>query len=83
MMPELSAHVCWQLLDKEISMNVIYDKVACPVKHTGYVPVPLTKQTMQEHREKILSRMRKLDLDVLMVYADREHGSNYAYLTGL
>lgn len=63
-------------------MNVIYDKVARPVKHTGYVPVPLTKQTMEEHREKVLSRMQKLDLDVLMVYADREHGANYAYLTG-
>lgn len=63
-------------------MKVIYDKIACPVKHTGYVPVPLTQQTMLEHREKIMQKMQAQNLDVLMVYADREHGANYAYLTG-
>ena len=63
-------------------MGVVYDKVTCPVKHTGYVPVPLTRQTMQQHRQKVLQKMQMQNLDVLMVYADREHGANFAYLTG-
>lgn len=49
---------------------------------TEYVPVDLTRETMKEHREKVLARMRTDDLDVLLIYADREHGANFAYLTG-
>ena len=63
-------------------MKIILDKVKAPVKHTGYVPVDLTKETMAEHAKKVLCKMSEADLDVLLVYADREHGSNYAYLTG-
>ena len=63
-------------------MRVVLDNVRMPEKHTGYVPVDLTKETMEWHREKVLSRMAELGLDVLLLYGDREHGSNYAYLTG-
>ena len=63
-------------------MNVVLDKVKKPEKHIGYVPVDLTKETMAEHRTVILQKMAEKELDVLLVYADREHGSNYAYLTG-
>lgn len=37
---------------------------------------------MEEHRQKVLHKMREFGLDVLVIYADREHGANYAYLTG-
>jgi len=63
-------------------MQVVLDKVKKPEKHTDYVPVDLTKETMAEHKRIILRKMAEQNLDVLLVYADREHGSNYAYLTG-
>lgn len=46
------------------------------------VPVKLTRETMGRRRENILEKMRERGLDVLVVYADREHGGNFAYLTG-
>lgn len=49
---------------------------------TEAVPVDLTDETMQERKQKILSRMEKEELDALCVYADREHGGNFGYLTG-
>lgn len=63
-------------------MNIIYDKVSMPIGHTDYVPVNCAKETMEEHRRKVLEKMTERGLDVLLVYGDREHGANYAYLTG-
>ncbi|MBQ1189432.1 MAG: Xaa-Pro aminopeptidase, partial [Lachnospiraceae bacterium] len=63
-------------------MEIIYDKVSMPVGHTDYVPVNRTRETMEEHQQKVLEKMKEKALDVLMVYGDREHGANYAYLTG-
>lgn len=63
-------------------MKIIYKKVNMPQAHTDYCPVLLEKETMERHREQTLSRMKEKQLDVLLIYADREHGANYAYLTG-
>ena len=63
-------------------MQIIYDKVNMPVPHWNYLPVDITAGTMEEHRQKVLRKMEECGLDVLVVYADREHGANYAYLTG-
>lgn len=65
-----------------IKQNVVYDKVPMPVAHTDYTPVNRTQETMKEHQQKVLEKMKEKELDVLMVYGDREHGANYAYLTG-
>lgn len=64
------------------TMEIVYDKVSMPVGHTDYVPVNRTRETMEEHQQKVLEKMKEKALDVLMVYGDREHGANYAYLTG-
>ncbi len=45
-------------------------------------PVFLNDPTMKERKEKILKRMEANGCDVLVVYADLEHGSNFEYLTG-
>ncbi len=63
-------------------MNIIYDQMQAPKGHENYIPVNLTAETMEEHRQKVLQKMQEQKLDVLMIYADREHGANYAYLTG-
>ncbi len=45
-------------------------------------PVALTDATMQARKENVLRRMKEKNLDVLCIYADREHGGNFGYLTG-
>ena len=63
-------------------MDILYDKVERPVLHQGYRPVNLTRETMEGHYRNVLACMKEQKLDVLMIYADREHGANFAYLTG-
>lgn len=44
--------------------------------------VVLNDQTIQARRSKILQGMAQQNLDALVVYADKEHGGNFEYLTG-
>lgn len=63
-------------------MNIEYRKVALPVCDALLSPVELTSDTRKERMKNILIRMKEEQLDALVVYADREHGANFAYLTG-
>ena len=63
-------------------MEIIYDKISLPPVHDNYLPVNRSRETMEEHRRKVLEKMTDWDLDALLIYGDREHGANYAYLTG-
>ncbi|MBM3070954.1 M24 family metallopeptidase [Enterobacter sp. RHBSTW-00994] len=55
---------------------------AAPPAFPGVAPVPLTDATMQERKNNVLKRMDAEDFDAIIVYADKEHGSNFEYLTG-
>jgi Xaa-Pro aminopeptidase len=44
--------------------------------------VTLTDETLQARRSKVLAGMAHQRLDSLIVYADKEHGGNFEYLTG-
>ena len=63
-------------------MNIIYSKVNPPQKQEDYFPMDLTAETMGEHFRKVMEKVREQNLDALVIYADREHGANFAYLTG-
>ncbi|MCE0801749.1 M24 family metallopeptidase [Buttiauxella sp. S04-F03] len=50
-----------------------------------YLNVPsvvLNDQTIQERLHKVLQGMARQNLDSLVIYADKEHGGNFEYLTG-
>lgn len=64
------------------NLEVAYGAVAPPVISTNLVPVDLTAATWRERQNRILGLMKKNGLDMLAVYGDREHGGNFAYLTG-
>ncbi|MGM0214167.1 M24 family metallopeptidase [Enterococcus sp. AZ109] len=53
-----------------------------PTTFEEVAPVYLTDETMQQRKEKILNLMETAGYDYLIVYADKEHGSNFEYLTG-
>ena len=63
-------------------MNIILKEVEMPTLSENVVPVDLTKETMDERKDKLLNVMQKRDLDTVIIYADREHGSNFEYFTG-
>lgn len=67
------------LITKEM---VNYGFIEGPSLASEAVPVDLTNATMDEHLAKTLEGMHAAELDVLLVYGDREHGANYGYLTG-
>lgn len=62
--------------------QIIYSKVEAPTTKAACIPVDLTDATMVLHKEKIMQRMREENLDAVLVYGDREHGTNFGYLTG-
>ncbi|MEJ8737005.1 aminopeptidase P family N-terminal domain-containing protein [Erysipelotrichaceae bacterium HCN-30851] len=57
-------------------------KVNLPEMETDLVPVTLSDETMILRKNKVLENMKKNNLDVLVIYADLEHGSNFEYLCG-
>lgn len=44
--------------------------------------VTLSDTTLAQRKEKVLARMAQQGIDTLVVYADKEHGGNFEYLTG-
>ncbi|MCQ4087879.1 Xaa-Pro peptidase family protein [Saccharibacillus sp. JS10] len=73
-------------MDREASgiskPTVSYTQVPPPDLKPATSPVDLTDDTMALHLEKVLQRMQTAGLDALAIYADREHGTNFGYLTG-
>jgi Xaa-Pro aminopeptidase len=53
-----------------------------PKKFIDVAPVMLSDATMQKRKNKILTRMQDEGFDALIIYADKEHGGNFEYLTG-
>lgn len=57
-------------------------KVKAPLADNAGVIVPLSDQTIEERQEKLLGLMTEWGISSLVIYADKEHGSNFEYLVG-
>lgn len=57
-------------------------KIPKPAIFPDVAPTFLTDETMAERKHKLLENMKSEDFDALVVYADKEHGGNFEYLTG-
>lgn len=53
-----------------------------PAIYLNTPSVVLNNQTIKERLRKVLQGMAQQNLDSLVVYADKEHGGNFEYLTG-
>ena len=62
--------------------NIGYEKVKKPTYKFNPHPVDLTDATMAERCQKVLKKLEEEQLDLMAIYADREHGANFSYLTG-
>lgn len=56
--------------------------IPAPCNFTDVAPVLLTDETLLERKQKVLTRMNEAGYDALVIYADKEHGGNFEYLTG-
>lgn len=53
-----------------------------PCFYKGLKPVLLSDETMLCRKDRLIQRMKREQLDAVVVYCDLEHGSNFEYLTG-
>ena len=67
---------------RKTNKTPILKEVILPKKDILSEKVILTQQTMDMRKEKVLQKMKENHLDVLIIYADLEHGSNFEYLSG-
>src|SRR5699024_677153 len=65
-----------------VNMNISIKSVPAPRPDHAGVPVTLSDATIQERKEKVLTLMKDNNISALVIYADKEHGSNFEYLTG-
>ena len=54
-----------------------------PIIETPVAPPPLPVSLYRQRIDRAVERARSSNLDVLAIYADREHFANLAYLTGV
>ncbi|MEG0159795.1 MAG: M24 family metallopeptidase [Carnobacterium sp.] len=62
--------------------EIVLGKVNEPVLFSNVAPTLLTDETIVERKSKLLAVMKKEGFQTLVIYADKEHGSNFEYLTG-
>lgn len=64
------------------SPSVSLQPMPQPPCWTSLPSVTLNHATLAGRKVRVLERMRQQGLDTLIVYADKEHGGNFEYLTG-
>lgn len=65
-----------------MNKKIVLEKVKEPTVFKGIAPVFLSDETMTERKNKLLQAMKAENFDTLIIYADKEHGGNFEYLTG-
>lgn len=53
-----------------------------PMKDNSKKPVLVTKETINFRKNKIIRNMKAANLSSIIIYADKEHGGSFEYLTG-
>lgn len=62
--------------------KISLEQTKAPTIFQNVSPTFLTDETIHERKAKLLNRMKEAGFDTLIIYADKEHGSNFEYLTG-
>lgn len=62
--------------------EVRLSKIQPPTIFSAVKQVSIDDETIALRKEKIIGNMRAANVDYLLIYADKEHGANFEYLTG-
>ncbi|MFL2133867.1 M24 family metallopeptidase [Desemzia sp. FAM 24101] len=63
-------------------MTVRFKKTQPPAADNSGVMISLTDETIEKRRNNLLHLMQEKGITSLVIYADKEHGSNFEYLVG-
>src|SRR5690625_3700084 len=63
-------------------MNITVKNTLVPSPDHSGEPILLNEDTIKLRKQKVLEIMKELKISSLVIYADKEHGSNFEYLTG-
>ena len=63
-------------------MNIVVKQAPAPKPDHSGKPIFLSDETIEWRKEKVLKLMQEANLSSIVIYADKEHGSNFEYLTG-
>ena len=64
------------------SSDIEYTMLQPPVPQWPEAPTDLTDAVYERRLSAVCSVMQAEGLDAMLIYADREHGSNFGYFTG-
>jgi len=64
------------------TFDVTIKDVKSPALDHSKQPVLISQGTAEARKQKVLTRMKEEGFSSLIIYADKEHGSNFEYLTG-
>lgn len=62
--------------------DVVVKEVNPPKLDNSKQPVLISKETASARKEKVLALMKENGFSSLVIYADKEHGGSFEYLTG-
>ncbi|MCE4048682.1 M24 family metallopeptidase [Bacillus sp. Au-Bac7] len=62
--------------------NVTLKEIERPLSDFNNNTVVLSDETMNQRKNRLLNKMKEHNIDTAIIYADREHGANFEYLTG-
>ncbi|WP_440895071.1 hypothetical protein ACS127_10900 [Amphibacillus sp. Q70] len=63
-------------------MTISIKQTKLPKPDNTGKPIVMSDATYKERLSKVLKQMKKWGFSSLIIYADKEHGSNFEYLTG-
>lgn len=62
--------------------NIEYTEMTPPVSEIPEAPADLTDAVYVQRMNNLCNAMKNRGLDAVLIYADREHGGNFGYMTG-
>lgn len=65
-----------------INITVGFKKTQPPIADNSGMLIPLTDETIEKRHTSLLHLMQEKGITSLIIYADKEHGSNFEYLVG-
>ena len=62
--------------------DAVLKEIPEPEKDCTLIPVDISDKTIEQRKQKIIEKMNQRKIDILLIYADLEHGNNFEYLVG-
>ncbi|WP_186373094.1 M24 family metallopeptidase [Yersinia frederiksenii] len=65
-----------------VKRHVKLNPIDAPPRFNAIAKIAISDSTIAARKAKVINNMIQANIDYLLVYADKEHGGNFEYLTG-